>query len=156
MPTAQFDRTISVGADAATCWKILTDVGRVAGWVSIVGSVDERQHLQSYTAVLEDRMGPFRMRADLDIQVRDVVEGRSLSLRAEGEDRQVASRIAVDATLRVDDDRGGEGGNEGSTVAVEGTYEVTGKVATLGASMIRSKARKLLDEFFAAAERELS
>ena len=85
-------------------------------------------------------MGPFRMRADLDIQVRDVVEGRSLSLRAEGEDRQVASRIAVDATLRIDDEP--QVGNEGATVAVEGTYEVTGKIATLGASMIRSKAPK--------------
>ena len=97
-------------------------------------------------------MGPFRMRADLDIQVGDVVEGRSISLRAEGEDRQVASRIAVDATLSID----GEGGGTGSKVAVQGTYEVTGRIATLGASMIRSKARKLLDEFFSAAERELA
>ena len=150
MPVAQFERTISVGADAASCWKVLTDVQRVAGWVSIVGAVDEREHLRSYGAVLEDRMGPFRMRADLDIDVRDVIEGRSISLRAEGEDRQVASRIAVDATLRI------EGDGEGSTVAVEGTYEVTGKIATLGASMIRNKARKLLDEFFSAAERELA
>ena len=156
MPAAQFDRTIAVSADAATCWKILTDVERVAGWVSIVGSVGEREHLRSYTALLEDRMGPFRLRADLEIQVRDVVEGRSLSLRAEGEDRQVASRIAVDATLRIAGPGVEEGGDDGSTVSVEGSYEVTGKVATLGASMIRSKAQKLLDEFFSAAERELS
>jgi uncharacterized protein len=152
VPVAQFERTISVGADAASCWEILTDVERVAGWVSIVGGVDEREHLRSYGALLEDRMGPFRLRADLDIQVRDVVEGRSISLRAEGEDRQVASRIAVDATLCIDPD----GPGERSTVSVEGTYEVTGKIATLGASMIRSKARKLLDEFFSAAERELA
>jgi carbon monoxide dehydrogenase subunit G len=124
----------------------------VAGWVSIVNSVDEREHLRSYGAVLEDRMCPFRLRADLDIQVRDVVEGGSISLRAEGEDRQVASRIAVDATLRIHERDGGAG----SDVAVTGTYEVTGRIATLGASMIRNKARKLLDEFFSAAERELS
>jgi carbon monoxide dehydrogenase subunit G len=156
VPSAQFDRTIEVSADAANCWKILTDVGRVAGWVSIVGAVDERERLRSYGALLEDRMGPFRLRADLDIQVRDVVEGRSISLRAEGEDRQVASRIAVDATLRIDDRSGAQGAREGATVSVEGTYEVTGKIATLGASMIRSKAGKLLDEFFSAAERELA
>lgn len=149
MPSARFDRTISVSADAATCWSILTDVERVAGWVSIVGPVDEREHLRSYRAVLEDRMGPFRLRADLDIQVTDVLEGRSLSLRAEGEDRQVASRIVLDATLRID------GASAGSAVSVGGTYEVTGKIATLGASMIRSKAQKLLDEYFSAAEREL-
>jgi uncharacterized protein len=150
VPVAQFERTITVRAEPASCWKLLTDVERVAGWVSIVGAVDEREHLRSYGALLEDRMGPFRLRADLDIQVHDVVEGRSISLRAEGEDRQVASRIKVDATLRIDAD------GEGSSVAVEGTYEVTGKIATLGASMIRNKARKLLDEFFSAAERELA
>lgn len=152
MPVAQFVRTIAVAPDAPTCWGVLTDVERIAGWVSIVGPVEELEHLRTYTAVLEDRMGPFRLRADLDIQITDVVDQRSLSLRAAGEDRQVASRIAVDATLRLD----GEPDGHGTSVTVDGSYQVTGRIATLGASMIRSKAQKLLDEFFAAAERELT
>ena len=158
MPVAQFVRTIAVSRDVPTCWSILTDVERIAGWVSIVGPVEEREHLKAYTTVLEDRMGPFRLRAALDIEVTDVVEQRSLSLRAQGEDRQVASRIAVDATLRLDGDGDGdgEGDGHGTSVTVDGSYEVTGRIATLGASMIRSKAQKLLDEFFAAAERELA
>jgi carbon monoxide dehydrogenase subunit G len=150
VPAAQFARTIQVPADPATCWAVLTDVERVAGWVSIVGPVAEQERLRSYAAVLEDRMGPFRLRADLAIRVTTVHDGQLLSLRAEGEDRQVASRIAVDATLRLDPT------DAGSAVTVDGAYEVTGRVATLGASMIRAKAQKLLDEFFGAAERELA
>jgi carbon monoxide dehydrogenase subunit G len=38
---------------------------------------------------------------------------------------------------------------------VKGQYEVTGRVATLGASMIRTKGEKMLEEFFTAASREL-
>jgi carbon monoxide dehydrogenase subunit G len=149
VPAAQFTRTIDVGSDAGTCWERLTDVERVAQWVSIVGAVRELEPLHAYTAVLEDRMGPFRLRADLAIDVSDVVDGHKVRLRATGEDRQVASRIGVDATLRL------ESHGNGTTVTVDGTYEVTGRIATLGASMIRSKADKLLEEFFAAAGREL-
>lgn len=149
MPVAQFTRTIDVGLDAGTCWERLTDVGRVTQWVSIVGAVRELEPLRAYTAVLEDRMGPFRLRVDLVIDVTDVVDGRTVRLRAAGEDRQVASRLAVDATLRLD------GLGNGTTVTVDGTYEVTGRIATLGASMIRNKADKVLEEFFTAAGREL-
>jgi carbon monoxide dehydrogenase subunit G len=138
-----------VRSDAGTCWERLTDVQRVAGWVSIVGPVEELEPLRAYTTVLEDRLGPFKLRADLAVDVTDVVDGQSITLRAEGEDRQVASRIAVDATLSLD------GSDNGTTVTVDGTYEVTGRIATLGASMIRNKAKKLLDEFFTAAGREL-
>lgn len=149
MPVAQFIRTIDVASDAGTCWERLTDVERVAQWISVVSAVRELERLRTYTAVLEDRMGPFRLCADLAIDVTDVVDGCTVTLRAAGEDRQVASRLAVGATLRVD------GSGNGTTVTVEGTYEVTGRIATLGASMIRNKADKLLEEFFTAAGREL-
>ena len=80
--------------------------------------------------------------------MRDVVEGARSRCAPGGRGSPGRARIAVGATLRID---GGDVG-EGATVSVEGTYEVTGKIATLGASMIRNKARKLLDEFFSAAE----
>jgi uncharacterized protein len=149
MASADFTRTLHVPADPAACWMVLTDVGRVAGWVSILGAVKELEPLVSYTAVLEDRLGPFRLRADLAVEVTELRQPERITLRARGEDRQVASRIAVDATLRL------APAKTGTTVEVAGRYEVTGRVATLGASTIRPKASKVLDEFFAAAEREL-
>jgi carbon monoxide dehydrogenase subunit G len=150
VPSAPFARTIEVSADTATCWSVLTDVQRVAGWVSFVGSVAEHERLRSYAVVLEDRMGLLRLRADVAVEVTDRRDRELLTLRAEGEDRQVGSRIRVDATLRL------APVGTGATVTVDGTYEVTGPVAALGAAMIHGKAKKLLDEFFRAAARELS
>lgn len=37
-----------------------------------------------------------------------------------------------------------------------GTYEVTGRVATLGAGAIRKKGDRVLEGFFENAERELA
>ena len=44
----------------------------------------------------------------------------------------------------------------GSALAVTGRYEITGKIATLGAGAIRKKGEKVLDAFFANVARELA
>jgi uncharacterized protein len=149
VPSAQFSRDLAVSADADTCWKVLTDVPRLVDWISIVDQAKEVAELERYTAVLLDRLGPFKLKADLDIVVSEVETGRHIRVKASGEDRQVASRIAVDATMAL------QPGDTATTVAVAGTYEVVGRVATLGAGMIKSKADKIINEFFARAAAEL-
>jgi carbon monoxide dehydrogenase subunit G len=145
-----FTRELSVSSGAKTCWELLTDVPRLVGWVSIVDDAQEISPLEKYSAVLMDRLGPFKLRADLDIVVSEVEVGHRIRVRASGEDRQVSSRIGVDATLTLTDLDSG-----GTRVAVDGSYEVIGRVATLGAGMIRQKAAKILDEFFGHASAEL-
>jgi carbon monoxide dehydrogenase subunit G len=145
-----FERDLTVASDPKTCWAVLTDVPRLVSWVSIVQDAQEVSHLERYTAVLMDRLGPFKLRADLDITVDDVRENEHVHVKAAGEDRQVSSRIGVDAVLRLSETDGG-----GTTIAVTGSYEVVGRVATLGAGMIRQKAAKILDEFFTHAAAEL-
>jgi uncharacterized protein len=145
----EFSRKLEVAAPPEKAWEAVVDVGRVAGWISIVGGVEELSRLQRYSAVLEDRLGPFRLKADLDIRVVELDEGRRLRATASGEDRQVGSRIAVDATLALEE-RGG-----GTAIDVSGAYEVTGRVAALGAGSIRKKADTVLEDFFSHAEAEL-
>jgi carbon monoxide dehydrogenase subunit G len=150
VPSVTFKRDLAVTADPATCWAVLTDVPRLVDWVSIVDGAQVVEPLARYTAVLMDRIGPFKLRADLQITVSEVDEGRHIRVHAEGEDRQVSSRILVDAVLDLVPQEG-----DRTLVAVAGSYEVSGRVATMGAGMIRQKATKILDEFFARAAREL-
>lgn len=149
MPAASFAREIEVTAPRQKCWETLTDVPTLVRWVSILEDAREVERLERYRAVLLDRLGMFRLRADLDIEVLDVRELESIRVSASGEDRQVASRITVDAVLKMQDRDGG------THVGVEGTYEVSGRVATMGASTIRKKADKILDEFFDSVAAEL-
>jgi uncharacterized protein len=83
------------------------------------------------------------------VRVSDVEPGTSLKVRAVGEDRQVGSRLLVLASLLV------RPNDHGSTIVVDGVYEVTGKVASMGSGTINKKAQKILDEFFGAATDEL-
>lgn len=141
MAVVDFARNVRVTASPPEIWKVLTDVHRVVGWIGVVGSITEIAPLAQYTATLTDRVGPFRLSADLDVKVLDVDPDARISFVAQGEDRHVASRILVEASLAIDRD------DEQSEITVAGSYVVTGRVATLGASMIRSKGDKILDEF---------
>jgi uncharacterized protein len=93
--------------------------------------------------VLVDRLGPFKLRANLDIVVTDVVAGEFVTFKASGEDRQVGSRLTVEATMTIEPRE-----DAGTNVAVLGFYEVTGRVASMGSGSINKKADKILNDFF--------
>jgi len=150
MATHRFSRTLATTSDAGTCWAVLTDVGRVAGWVTVAGEVSEIEPLARYATVLMDKVGPFKLKADLDIKVPEVAAPRRIRITAAGEDRQVASRIAIDATLEIKD-----AGPGGAGVDVSGSYSVTGRVASMASSQVKRKAEKILEEFFTQAGQEL-
>lgn len=150
MPTAVFSRSLDVGARPEVVWKTLVDVRRLVSWVSILDEAVELEPLARYSAVLADRLGPFKLRADLAITVDDVDPPKRIAVRAAGEDRQVASRITVAAGVIL------EPAGHGTRIDVTGTYEVAGRVATLGAGTIQKKADRVLDEFFTSAARELA
>ena len=130
-------------------WPRLLDVHAVASWLPIMHSVTEVSSGadsldgSSFQAAFEDKVGPFSLRADLHIEVAGVRDSEEVSIRARGEDRQIRSRIMIDAAARLSD-RAGPGQ---TLVRLSGSYEITGRVATLGAGVIRSKATRLIDTF---------
>jgi carbon monoxide dehydrogenase subunit G len=144
----EFTKQIRLDASPELVWNAVLDFHRVASWLSIVREVRDVEPPHRYAALLEDRLGPFAMRADLALTV-EIREERRLKVTASGEDRQVASRIAATIELAVDPD------GAGTSLGVTGRYEVTGKVATLGAGAIRKKGDRILDEFFESASKEL-
>ena len=105
--------------------------------------------MRRYTTVLEDRVGPFALRADLKIDVSADQSAKKLSVSGAGEDRQIASRISASLDLAVAPRDGG------SDVVVTGRYEITGKIAALGAGAIRKKGDKVMEDFFTSLTKEL-
>ena len=143
-----FTKTIQLTASPTVVWGAMLDVRQVASWLSIVRDVRAVDPPRRYTALLEDRLGPFAMRADLEVTVESDAE-RRMHVAAAGEDRQVASRISATIDLAL------EPRAEGTVVTVTGRYEITGRVATLGSGAIRKKGDKILEEFLANLGRAL-
>ena len=145
----EFSELVIVEGTPEAAWAVVGDITTVLSWISIVGEADCVEPGRRYGAVLEDRLGPFKLRADLAIDVAAEASARRIVARAEGEDRQIGSRLTVDVELEVGERDGG------TAIAVTGAYEVTGRPASLGAGSIRKKASKVLDEFFVRIGGEL-
>lgn len=145
------EREFAVAADRAAVWERLMEVPTVASWLPILHSVAEVEPLTRYKAVLEDKVGPFALRADLSIEVVNMDKPVEVAVQARGEDRQVRSRIMIDAAVQLMEE------NPTLTrIRLSGSYEITGRVATLGAGVIRSKAAKLIDAFCTQAAEALA
>ena len=145
----EFAKTIQLSAAPAAVWDALNDVRRVASWLPIVRDVKDVDPPRAYSALLEDRLGPFAMRADLAVTVSADPGARTMRVAAAGEDRQVASRISATIDLAIEPE------GAGTAVTVTGRYEITGRIATLGSGPIRKKGDKVLEDFFANLGREL-
>lgn len=143
------ERQIELLAPKDVVWAAVTDVERLVSWISVLHSARELRRLSSYTVTLEDRLGPFRLCADLDVRVTDVVEPQRITVRADGEDRQVGSRISIGGTLTLAEMQ------QATSLAIIGEYEITGKAASLGSSSIRRKANTIVAEFCTRAIAEL-
>jgi carbon monoxide dehydrogenase subunit G len=143
----EFSGTLQIPAPAASVWPVVSDVPTVLSWISIVESVEPAG--DGYKVVLADKLGPFKLRADLNVAVAEQVPEQLMRAHGDGEDRQISSRLIVDVELVLTQD------GDGTRVDVSGSYEVTGRPAALGAGSIRKKARGILDEFFASAERSV-
>lgn len=139
-----------MGSSPSECWSVLTDVHRIAGWVTIADDVTEIDRLKRYTVVLQDKFGPFKLHADMDVEVTDVDSENRIHFRGSGTDRSVGTTISVDASMELTPTDGG------TRIEVEGSYQVVGTVASMGASTIKKKADTIVEEFFASAEKELS
>jgi carbon monoxide dehydrogenase subunit G len=146
----EFQETVRFSERREPVWATVSDIPTVLSWISIVGEAQTVEPGARYRALLQDRMGPFKLRADLDIEIGERVERELIRAHGDGEDRQIGSRLIVDVALALSDD------GDGTAVDVSGAYEVTGRPATLGASSIRKKASKVLAEFFGSAERALA
>jgi carbon monoxide dehydrogenase subunit G len=141
----EFHKTVSVDAPVGAVWSAVGDVREVLGWISIVEAVHEVEAGNRYTVVLADKLGPFKLRADVDVAVQERLEGKRIVARGDGEDRQIGSRLTIEVALDL------ASTETGTAIDVRGSYEVTGRPASLGAAAIRKKAQKILDEFFARA-----
>ncbi len=149
MPSAEFSQSLQVQSSLEECWNVITDAQQVAGWVSVVNTVVEVEPLETYTAVLEDSFGPFKLHADIKVRVTELVDRKSIRFEGNGQDRTVGTTIGVDARMEL------EPSESGTVIRVEGKYQVLGSVATMGGSTIRKKADTIIEEFFAAVDKAL-
>lgn len=138
----QFRVEASIPRAAREVWAVLVDIPKIAGCIPGCEDVLERARLVDYSAVLKQKLGPFKVALPATIAVQEVREPNWIQALASGVERFTGTRI--DVTLRMDlrDTEPGQ-----SHMVAECDMQVAGKLASLGYAVIKKKAEENFAEF---------
>jgi carbon monoxide dehydrogenase subunit G len=145
----RFTKDIEVSRAPERVWGFLWDVERVAK--CLPGCEDARTVIprQRYAAVVAERVGPFKVRFPLEIEVLEFDEGRRLKAQAAGRDSAIGSSLRTTIELEL------EPRGQGSVIHIVFDAAVLGRLGTLGQGMIERKADQIMEGFAAALRQAL-
>jgi len=129
-------------------WRHLMDPNFVAASAPGVESVEavDPTHLNVISAL---GVGAVKVRFKLDVELSDVVEPERLTMAARGK----APGSAVDVISRV---RLADAGTGRTRLEWSATSSISGTVASLGARLLESVARRLTEDFWSDFARRVS
>jgi uncharacterized protein len=141
---------VQVPGTAERVWELLWDVPRIAK--CIPGCLQTRTVIpgKKYKAVVEQRVGQFKARFNLDITIASVEEPRRLVASARGQDVITKSFTSADLTVELEPQ-----GVDAVSLNVAVDMKLLGKLATLGQTMVERKSEEVVREFAGAMGREL-
>lgn len=137
-----FRRSEHLTSGAAECWALVRDVTEVA---RCLPSVERLEAVGNghYSACVSDKVGPFRVRVDVELVVVTSDLERRLEVTVRGGDAKTNTRVTGSLTVMVLDAEGGV------ALSVAAQAEVLGPLATLGAGPIRRRSDELFAGFLA-------
>lgn len=123
-------------------WLTMVDIPRIAACIPGCEQVEEQEHLARYSAVMKQKVGPFRLEVPAEITVSEHREPCLVRARATGTDKFTRTTLGVelDVALAPDD-------ASGCLLSICASLQVAGRLASLGYSMIKKKADENFAEF---------
>ena len=138
----EFNFSSEISTPRDVIWAVLIDVRRVAACIPGCEEVVELLRLSHYTAVLKQKLGPFRLEVPAEIHVEDICEYKHIRLNASGRDKFTGTTFAVKFAVLL------EGANDSeTTLTFDAALNVAGRLASLGYPVIRKQAEKNFTEF---------
>ncbi len=138
-----FKTETSIAASRQELWSILFDVERVAAMIPGCEEVQEHAFREHYSAVIRQKLGPFKFNMPSEVTVVEYVENERVAVKANGKDKKTGTQALVDLLLVIAD---GEPG-EGSSLQIDAEIQISGKLATLGFPVVKKRCNEIFSEF---------
>lgn len=140
-------------ATAAQLWAIFFDVQRIAGLIPGCENVTEVEPLKEYSALMKQRIGPFKLEVPTRIVVESSTLERNVALRATGRDKFTGT--SIDVQLKVDLDSQAGPAAKDCKLALDAQMQVAGRLASLGYPVVKKRSEELFAEFEKRLRNEL-
>jgi len=141
-------------ATASQLWAIFFDVKRVAKLIPGCENVVEVETLKEFSAVLKQKIGPFKLEVPTRISIDSYDLERQISLKAAGRDKFTGTTIDVGMDVSLAEQR--EGDSVSCTLGVSANMQVAGRLASLGYPIVRKRSEELFAEFERRLRAEIS
>lgn len=138
----RFEEQIRVPVPIEEAWDFLWQAERLAACLPGCTGVQEIEANRKYKAQIEDHVGPFRVRFDLDVLVEESTPCQHIRLTSTGQDRRLGAsqKVALDVKLTEVD------GNQ-TVLDIDADVEILGKIATLGQFVVKRKVKDIVSQF---------
>jgi carbon monoxide dehydrogenase subunit G len=146
----RFEKQVTVEVPRQVVWDFLWDVPRLAACVPGCEGAEELEPYQQYQATIRERVGPFRIRVPLAIEVLEATAPERLLAQANGKDTTVQSVVKVELDLGLV-----EASPQATTLQFSADVIVLGKLGTLGHSVIIRRGNAIIDQFATAIQAAL-
>jgi carbon monoxide dehydrogenase subunit G len=127
----------------ADAWRLLRDTPRLAALVPGVDAVSriEDPGREAYNVQVTEKVGPFKVSMKLEVGVTEALEPSALSAVVKGGDAGGKSRATGPIRMELSPLEAG------TMMTLNVQVEILGKLATLGAPVIRRRVTELFKEF---------
>lgn len=143
----RFEKQVTVDAPRQSVWAFLWDTARLAACVPGCDTVEEVEPYKCYHATVHDKVGPFKVKVPLVIDVLEATAPARLLARANGKDASVQSLLKVEldlALVEIDPQR--------TALQLHADVSVLGKLGTLGHSVIVRRGDAIFEQFATAVQ----
>jgi len=141
-------------ATASQLWAIFFDVKRVATLIPGCENVVEVEPLKKFSAVLRQKIGPFKLEVPTLINIESFDLKRQVSLKAAGKDKFTGTTIDVVMDVSLEEQT--EGDSVSCKLGVSASMQVAGRLASLGYPIVRKRSEELFAEFERRLRTEIS
>ncbi|MSP96240.1 MAG: hypothetical protein EXR29_03240 [Betaproteobacteria bacterium] len=134
------DLTLCASRDSI--WPIFFDVARIARLIPGCEQVEEKEPLALYTAVMKQKIGPFKLEVPTEVRVEDIQAPERVRSRARGRDKFTGTTLDVLLEVVL-----APAENNGTRLTVDATLLVAGRLAALGYPVVKKKTEEIFVEF---------
>lgn len=130
-------------------WDVLWDIERIARCLPGCQEAKTVVPHEHYEAIVQERVGPFKVKFPLDIRVLESEAPSRIKAQANGKDSAMGSSMKVTFELVL------SATPTGSRIDLAADAAILGKLGSLGQGIIAKKADAIITEFAEAIHREI-
>ena len=146
----RFEKDVQIEAPRQAIWDFIWDVPRVVTCIPGCEAAETLAPFERYQATVQEKVGPFKIRLPLDIEVVAQQAPQRLTAKANGRDGKVQSHVKIELDLSLDALQ-----PDVTVLRVQADIAVLGKLGTLGHSVIVRKGNDIVGRFATALQAAL-